>query len=176
VPSQPGNFVQSGVLQAALAHIVTCCTAAFVQQSQVQRTRKRQDEPERRAVRSSALSPNGQKAGDFHRYNYRMDVAADLDREAWYAFGNRVSLTTGNTSTAWAANFFSIPPLTSNPGTTATTSISYDDNGNVTVACLTRIEEFGRGCAHGNWSRGACGLDATCITDFDRGEASGARG
>jgi RHS repeat-associated protein len=54
-----------------------------------------------------------------------MDVAADLDRE------NRVSPTTGNTSTAWAANFFSIPPLTSNPGTTATTSLSYDDNGNV---------------------------------------------
>jgi hypothetical protein len=50
-----------------------------------------------------------QKAGDFHRYNYRMDVAADLDREASYAFGNRISLTTGNTSTAWAANFFSIP-------------------------------------------------------------------
>jgi hypothetical protein len=31
----------------------------------------------------------------------------------------------------WAANFFSLAPLTSNPGTTATTSISYDNNGNV---------------------------------------------
>jgi hypothetical protein len=26
--------------------------------------------------RSSGLSPDGQNAGDFHRYNYRMDVAA----------------------------------------------------------------------------------------------------
>ena len=130
------------------------------------------------AVRSVALglSPNGQKASDFDRYNYRMDVAADLDREASYAFGNHVSLTTGNTSTAWAANFFSIPPLTSNPGTTATTSLSYDDNGNVTVACLTRIEKFGRGCAHGNCRGNACGLDAMCITDFERGEVGGARG
>jgi hypothetical protein len=104
-----------------------------------------------------------------------MDVAADLAREASCAFGNRVSLTTGNTSTAWAANFFSIPPLTSSPGTTATTSLSYDDNGNVTVACLTRIEEVGRGCVHGNWKRGACRLDAACITDFDGGEAGWAR-
>jgi RHS repeat-associated protein len=31
----------------------------------------------------------------------------------------------------WAANYFSIAPLTSNPGTVATTSISYDPNGNV---------------------------------------------
>jgi YD repeat-containing protein len=58
-------------------------------------------------VRAAALSPNDQKAGDFHRYNCRMDVAADLERKG------------------------SLPPLTSNPGTTATTSISYDDNGNV---------------------------------------------
>jgi hypothetical protein len=46
---------------------------------------------DKRRTRSAArpvalgLSPNGQKAGDFHRYNYRMDVAV-----------------TGNTSTAWA--------------------------------------------------------------------------
>jgi RHS repeat-associated protein len=31
----------------------------------------------------------------------------------------------------WASNYFSIAPLTSNPGVTATTSISYDNNGNV---------------------------------------------
>jgi RHS repeat-associated protein len=31
----------------------------------------------------------------------------------------------------WAANFFSLAPLTSNPGVTATTSLSYDNNGNV---------------------------------------------
>jgi YD repeat-containing protein len=31
----------------------------------------------------------------------------------------------------WAANYFSIPAFTSNPGTTATTSLSYDNNGNV---------------------------------------------
>jgi hypothetical protein len=30
----------------------------------------------------------------------------------------------------WAANYFSIAPLTSNPGTTATTSYAYDNNGN----------------------------------------------
>jgi hypothetical protein len=29
----------------------------------------------------------------------------------------------------WAANFFSLAPLTSNPGTVATTSINYDPNG-----------------------------------------------
>jgi RHS repeat-associated protein len=71
-----------------------------------------------------------------------MDVAADLAREASCAFGNRVSLTTGNTSTAWAANFFSIPPLTSNPGTTATTSLSYDDNGNVTEVGTTTFYAY----------------------------------
>jgi hypothetical protein len=26
------------------------------------------------------------------------------------------------------------------------------------------------------WKRGSCGLDAACITDFNRGKASGARG
>ncbi|MCW2114418.1 hypothetical protein [Bradyrhizobium elkanii] len=31
----------------------------------------------------------------------------------------------------WAANYFSIAPLTSNPGTTATTTYTYDNNGNV---------------------------------------------
>jgi YD repeat-containing protein len=71
-----------------------------------------------------------------------MDVAADLAREASCAFGNRVSLTTGNTSTAWAANFFSIPALTSNPGTTATTSLSYDDNGNVTEVGTTTFYTY----------------------------------
>jgi YD repeat-containing protein len=71
-----------------------------------------------------------------------MDVAADLDRESSYAFGNRVSLTTGNTSTAWAANFFSIPPLTSNPGVTATTTYSYDNNGNVTEVGTTTFYTY----------------------------------
>jgi hypothetical protein len=42
----------------------------------------------------------------------------------------------------------------------------------VTVSQLT---EIGKG-ERGNWKRGACGLDAACITDFNRGEASGARG
>jgi hypothetical protein len=55
-------------------------------------------------------------------------------------------------------------------------SYAYDKNGNVTVVCLTRIEEFGRGCAHGNWKTGACGLDGGRLTDFDRGEGGGARG
>jgi hypothetical protein len=126
----------------ALAHNVICCTAAFPLLSEVLRTRKRQDEPERGAVRNSGLSPNSLKVGDFHRYNYRMDVAADLDRESSYAFGNRVSPTTGNTSTAWAANYFSIPPLTSNAGTTATTSISYDNNGNVTEVGTTTFYSY----------------------------------
>jgi RHS repeat-associated protein len=125
-----------------LVHNVICCTAAFLLLSEVLPTRKRQDEPERGAVCNSGLSPNRQKVGDFHRYNYRMDVAADLDRESSYAFRNRVSLTTGNTSTAWAANFFSIPALTSNPGTTATTSISYDDNGNVTEVGTTTFYTY----------------------------------
>jgi YD repeat-containing protein len=71
-----------------------------------------------------------------------MDVAADLDREASYAFGNRVSLTTGNTSTAWAANYFSIPPLTSNPGVTATTTFAYDNNGNVTQVGTTTFYTY----------------------------------
>jgi YD repeat-containing protein len=71
-----------------------------------------------------------------------MDVAADLDWEASYAFGNRVSLTTGNTSTAWAANYFSIPPLTSNPGVTATTTYAYDNNGNVTEVGTTTFYTY----------------------------------
>jgi RHS repeat-associated protein len=119
---------------AALHHLF--CNRRYSGQENVQ------GEPERGAVRSSGLSPNGQKAGHFHRYNYRMDVAADLDREASYAFGNRDPLSTGNTSTAWAANFFSIPPLTSNPGTTATTSLSYDDNGNVTEVGTTTFYTY----------------------------------
>jgi RHS repeat-associated protein len=36
-------------------------------------------------------------------------------------------------SADWLANYFSITPVTSYPGTTATTSISYDNNGNVTA-------------------------------------------
>jgi hypothetical protein len=109
-------------------HLLQCTICSAIEGTA---TRKRQGEPERGALRSSGLSPKGQKAEDFHRYNYRMDVAADLDREASYAFGNRVSLTTGNTSTTSAANYFSIPPLTSNPGVAATTTYSYDNNGNL---------------------------------------------
>ena len=42
-----------------------------------------------------------------------------------------LTLTTQN-PTHWSANYFSIPPLTSNPGTTYTTSYNYDANGNLT--------------------------------------------
>jgi hypothetical protein len=81
--------------------------------------------------------PNGQKGERFHSYNYGMNVAAILEREASYA---------------------------------------YDENGNVTVACLTRIEKLGRGCAHGNCTGSTCGLEAMCITYFGGGEGGGARG
>jgi RHS repeat-associated protein len=57
--------------------------------------------------------------------------------ELYYADSNGpVSGATGlswsKTAADWAANYFSIAPLTSNPGATATTSLSYDNNGNVT--------------------------------------------
>ena len=49
---------------------------------------------------------------------------------------------TKSPSADWAANFFSIPALTSNPGTTATTSLSYDDNGNVTEVGTTTFYTY----------------------------------
>src|SRR5450755_1676844 len=41
-----------------------------------------------------------------------------------------LSWTKGATAD-WAANYFSLAPLTSNPGVTATTSLQYDNDGNV---------------------------------------------
>jgi hypothetical protein len=40
----------------------------------------------------------------------------------------------------WAANYFSIAAVTSNPGTTATTSLTYDSNGNVTQVGTKQAE------------------------------------
>jgi hypothetical protein len=42
----------------------------------------------------------------------------------------------------WAANYFSIAPLTSNPGTTATTTYTYDNNGNVTAVGTTTFYTY----------------------------------
>ena len=39
--------------------------------------------------------------------------------------------------THWAANYFSLAPVISNPGTTATTTYTYDNNGNVTAVGTT---------------------------------------
>lgn len=42
----------------------------------------------------------------------------------------------------WAANYFSIAPLTSNPGTVATTTYTYDNNGNVTQVGTTTFYTY----------------------------------
>jgi RHS repeat-associated protein len=42
----------------------------------------------------------------------------------------------------WAANFFSLAPLTSNPGTVATTTFTYDNNGNVTAVGTTTFYTY----------------------------------
>jgi hypothetical protein len=44
------------------------------------------------------------------------------------------------------------------------------------LSAIIHLHRTVGGGVHGNRKRGACGLDATCITDFKRGEASGARG
>jgi RHS repeat-associated protein len=68
--------------------------------------------------------------------------------ELYYADSNGpVSGATGlswsKTSTAdWAANYFSIPAFTSNPGTTATTTYTYDNNGNVTSVGTTTFYTY----------------------------------
>ena len=48
-----------------------------------------------------------------------------------------VGLSLSKTSAHWAANYFSIPAVASNPGTSATTTYSYDNNGNVTAVGTT---------------------------------------
>jgi RHS repeat-associated protein len=45
-------------------------------------------------------------------------------------------------STHWAANYFSLTPVVSNPGTTATTTYSYDNNGNVTAVGTTTTYSY----------------------------------
>ena len=35
-------------------------------------------------------------------------------------------------ATSWLANYFSLPPLGSDPGSTSTTTYTYDKNGNLT--------------------------------------------
>src|SRR5260370_23024432 len=44
--------------------------------------------------------------------------------------------------TIWLANYFSITPVTSNPGVTATTTYAYDANGNVTSAGTTTAYKY----------------------------------
>jgi hypothetical protein len=46
---------------------------------------------------------------------------------------------------------------------------------NAAMVWMSRIAKIGKK-EREFWKRGSCGLDATCITDFNRGEASGARG
>jgi RHS repeat-associated protein len=44
--------------------------------------------------------------------------------------------------TNWAANYFSLTPVTSVPGTTATTTYAYDNNGNVTAVGTTTTYSY----------------------------------
>jgi RHS repeat-associated protein len=68
-----------------------------------------------------------------------MDVAADLDREASYAFRNRVSQTTGNTSSGWRANYFSFAPPT--PVTTSR-AVAQSHRGDSAAAAATAITSY----------------------------------
>jgi hypothetical protein len=70
-----------------LAHNFICCIAAFVLQSQVQRTRKRQGEPERGAAIALCLFHNGEKAGDLHNYSPSRPLTI-----SWHRFNNVAQL------------------------------------------------------------------------------------